>query len=397
MIDHAMYSSILGTNVAGRARKMQSDVIMKETWWQDIQSQISYAYDMFHDVGDEHFVLNDLHPEDDPNKVAVPIKFIRHTSQTYSKDPVTYWLQLQPGQEDVVDYFDEMYRKKYRNRHPVGLYWDIMDESGKYNKWLCVNVANADQNQFPTYELLRCDYLFQWIHNGKKYECPGVLQSQNSYNSGLWLDYRFQSVQDQQKFAVPLNSTTETLFYNHRMLIDSNLYNLDAEPRAWLISKINRVSPDGITRITLAQDTFNQHQDYIERDGEGNVIGMWADYWSQNIEPTFVQEDTYSSITSTIIVSGKPQFRIGGSAKTFTITFKNEDGEILPDHDPGVWSFFIGDELLPNNLFDLTLLDDGVRIKVKFLGDDSYIGKILTVKNTSEEITAFLDVEILPL
>ncbi len=180
--------------IPGRVRKMQSDIIMLNTWWQDIQTQKAYAYDMFHDVGEEHFKLNNLHPQDDPNKVVVPIKFIRHTSQTYSKDPVTYWLQLQPGQGDVVDYYDEMFRKKYNGTHPVGLFFDIMDENGEYNKWLCVNKANADQNQFPTYELLRCDYKFQWIHNGHKYECPGVLQSQNSYNSGLWVDYFIQSL-----------------------------------------------------------------------------------------------------------------------------------------------------------------------------------------------------------
>lgn len=174
------FQSLHESSIPGRARKIQSDIIMRGTWWEDIQSQVAYAYDMFHDNGDEHFLLNDLHPQEDQNKVSVPIKFIRHTSQTYAQDPVTYWLQLQPGQEDVVDYFDEMYRKKYGNHHPVGLYFDIMDESGHYNKWLCVNTANFNQNQFPTYELLRCDYLFQWIHKGHKYECPGVLQSQNS-------------------------------------------------------------------------------------------------------------------------------------------------------------------------------------------------------------------------
>lgn len=145
---------------------------------------------MFHDVGDEHFELNDLHPQDDPNKIAIPIKFIRHASQTYAKDPITYWLQLQPGQECNVDYFWNMYTNKYGNTWPVGLYVDIMDESGKYNKWLCVNTANYNQNQFPTFELLRCDHVAQWIHKGHKYECPCVLQSQNSYNSGLWLDQK---------------------------------------------------------------------------------------------------------------------------------------------------------------------------------------------------------------
>ena len=396
MITFNNFQSMHESDVPGRAKKIQSDTIMLNTWWQDIQAQIAYAYDMFHDIGDDHFELNDLHPQDDENKVAVPIKFIRHASQTYSKDPVTYWLQLQPGQEDIVDYYDEMYRNKYGNFHPVGLYFDIMDESGKYNKWLCVNTANYNQNQFPTYELLRCDYVFQWIHKGHKYECPGVLQSQNSYNSGLWTDYKLQSVEDQQKFAVPLNPTTETLFYNHRMIIDSCLYNPDAEPRAWLISKINRISPDGIARITLAQDSFDQHNDCIERDENGNIIGMWANYYNSNIEPTFVPEDIPSTtITSRITCSGKPQFKIGGSAKTFTVTYYDNENQEITGYDAGSWSWSIDGDLLPNTLVNYAI--DGNKIKVKFLGDDSYIGKILTITNTSEDVVSSLDVEIIAL
>jgi len=45
----------------------------------------------------------------------------------------------------------------------------------------------------------------------------------------------------------------------------------------------------------------------------------------------------------------------------------------------------------------LTLTYTGNRVKVKFLGDDTYIGKILTIKNTSGDITSTLDVELLPL
>lgn len=180
MIDHSMYSTILGTNVAGRARKMQSDNIMLNTWDQDIQAQTAYLYDLYHDLGTDHLRLDDLHPQSDENKVPIKIKFIRHTGQTYSKDPVTFWLQLQPGQECNVDYFPSMYEKKYEAKWPVSMFIDIMDESGKYNRWLVVDMANYNQNQFPTFELLRCNYVFQWIHKGKKYECPGVLRSQNS-------------------------------------------------------------------------------------------------------------------------------------------------------------------------------------------------------------------------
>lgn len=180
MIDHKSYAKMLGTSINGRARKTESDMVVLNSWWEDIQSQTAYMYDYYHDTGDERFQLIDLHPDRNSDKVPISIKFIRHEKQSYNKDPVTFWLQLQPGQECVLDYYEEMYQNKYGNIWPVGCYVDIMDESGKYNKWLCVNTANYNQNQFPTFELLRCDYIVQWIHGGHKYECPAVLQSQNS-------------------------------------------------------------------------------------------------------------------------------------------------------------------------------------------------------------------------
>ena len=187
-ITHEMYSQILGgNNTLGRVHKQQSDMVMKETWWNDIQAQIAYCYDYSHDVGDERFKLIDLHPADDANKTPVAIKFIRHESQSLQKDPVTFWLQFQPGQECALDYYDTVLGKKYGSIWPVGTYWDIMAEDGKYNKWLCVNLANYYSNQFPTYQLLPCTHVLQWIHKGKKYECPGVLASQNSYNKLLRL------------------------------------------------------------------------------------------------------------------------------------------------------------------------------------------------------------------
>lgn len=399
MIDHSSYAKMLGTIIDGRARKAESDMVMLNSWWEDIQSQTAYLYDYYHDTGDERFKLRDLHPDDISDKTPIPIKFIRHEKQTYNKDPVTFWLQLQPGQECNVDYYDDVFGNKYDAIWPVGLFIDIMDESGKYNKWLIVNTANFYQSQFPTYELLACDYVFQWIHKGKKHQCPGVLQSQNSYNSGIWTDYKLSSVEDQQKFAVPLNDITETLFYNKHLIIDSALYNADSEPRRWKISKVNRISPNGISRVTLVQETFDQHKDYIERDENGKVIGMWADYYDSYVEPISNDTDdiSYSSIISDITCSGKCQIKIGGSAKTFTVNYYDINGEPLSDYTPGEWSFMIDGLYIPNTLVTLTPSDNNRNIKLKFLGDDSYIGKVLHITNTSGQITASLDVEIIPL
>ena len=184
MISLSEYGQIIGgykTN--GRARKAISDQIMLNTWSQDIQSQTAYIWDYYRDIiSEEAFQLNDLHPEDDRYKIPLDIKFIRHEKQSYQKDEVTFWLQMKPGQECNAPYYDEELGRRYGAIFPVGMYIAIQDESGKYNRWLVVATANYEQSQFPTFELLRCDYNFQWIHDNKKYQCAGVLRSQNSYN-----------------------------------------------------------------------------------------------------------------------------------------------------------------------------------------------------------------------
>ena len=182
------------------------------------------------------------------------------------------------------------------------------------------------------------------------------------------------------------------------MIIDSPLFNSDAEPRAWLISKVNRISPNGIARITLAQDVFDQHNDYIERDSDGNIIGMWANYFNSNIEPAAIIADDneyYIPVTSVITCSGKSQFRIGGSSKTFTVNYYDDSGNEIVDYNIGEWSFTIDGETVSDEL--LNLAAENNKIKVKFLGDDSYIGKIITVTNTSGSVISSIDIEIIAL
>lgn len=182
------------------------------------------------------------------------------------------------------------------------------------------------------------------------------------------------------------------------MIIDSRLYNPDAEPRAWLISKINRISPDGIARVTLAQDTYDQHNDYIERDSNGNVLGMWANYYNSNVEPTPIipdQDDTPSTVTAKITCSGKPQFKIGGSPKTFTVTYYDSENQEITDHAVGSWALYIdGERLIGRTVMYEYISDQPNKIKITFNGDDSYIGKVITVTNESIDVTATMQVEV---
>jgi len=66
---------------------------------------------------------------------------------------------MQPGQECNLEYYEEVLGNRYDTIFPIGCYVDIMHEDGTYNKWLVVDKANYNGNQFPTFEILRCDYL----------------------------------------------------------------------------------------------------------------------------------------------------------------------------------------------------------------------------------------------
>lgn len=184
--------------------------------------------------------------------------------------------------------------------------------------------------------------------------------------------------EDQQLFVAPLNRDTEKIYYNQRLLIDNKVL---TEPRAWSVTKINRIAPNGIVRVGLAQDKYDQHQDYIEIDNEtGEVVGMWADYYKNVVSPT-EKEDPILPIHSSISYSGlSPEIKSGGGYKKFTVNFFNGDKPI--DLVSGEWMFTINGA----DATDLiNVISDENYVKVKFVGGDAYINSILTITYTSND------------
>ena len=70
------YKRILGLtgNTVGQVNKIQSDIILEQTWWNDIQSRVCYIYDYFHDS--EKDLNKNLDSANDELKFAVDAKFI---------------------------------------------------------------------------------------------------------------------------------------------------------------------------------------------------------------------------------------------------------------------------------------------------------------------------------
>ena len=188
-------------------------------------------------------------------------------------------------------------------------------------------------------------------------------------------------MEDQQKFIVPLNSLSELLYYNQRMIIDSKVdVKRGAEPRAWQITKVNRLNSTGTVLVTLAQQQFNQHTDYVEYedpDDPATIIGMWADYYADGTPATDekpVEEDVHSVITYV----GKPNIKSGGSFKKLEVNFYEGDNPI--DFKLGHWSFEM-DGADASSLVETE--EDNNQIKVRFIGSEDYMGKTLKVSYSS--------------
>lgn len=204
-----------------------------------------------------------------------------------------------------------------------------------------------------------------------------------------------ESQENQTKAILPYNDITKTLYYNVRTIISADL----PEPITWRVTKVESVSHKGNILFTFAQNNFDQHHDYIERDDEGRLIGMWADYHRDTNLPSDkpIQTNTYlSGDYAEITFAGKePHIKVNGGYKAVTITYYNVETP-LDDQTPGIWSYFIDDTDV-TDLIKVLETESPNTIKIKFMGDENYLGKVLTVKNIRNAIVAELQLYIVSL
>ena len=375
-----------GAKTLGQIRKEESDFIMEETWDDDIQSRICYIYDYKHD---DQPTLNVGMTYENTTKTKIDAKFIVSKYGSIDKDQIEYHLQFKPSQPvffnpgDELYYYETDYRQKYGvSTFPVGLFCDIPDDNGVYHKWLIC--AKEIANQFVKYYILPCNYYYQWIikEKEKRIKCQmwGVDRQQLSYDAGSWRDYNFEAGNNVEKILLPLNPVTENIYYtddneNMRIIISARV----KHPMVWRVTKVESTKPQGLLSITVKQDMFNPHTDYVNLEtGE-----MYADYYDTKIEP--VNADTTVSSPLSVrseITASTPDIKVGGSYKLLTVHIYDKSGanitEQYTDKD-FQWTGFV----LDNDFTDKIIW--GARpnfnqIKIKFPNDKSYLDEILKVK-----------------
>ena len=399
-----------GAKTIGQIHKENSDWLMDETFFNDPQAKVCYIYDYAHDDCPDK---KDHITYENTTKTKIDAKFIVTQYGSISKDQVAFHLMFRPSQkmefseDDELYYFETDYRQKYDVIFPTSLYVDIPNEKGIYEKWLILTIEQG--NQFIKFNVLPCNYLFEWVEvNGSNRYLRrmwGVDRQQLSYTSGVWRDYNFESLDNVDKAFLPLNEITKNIRYvgddntNQRMIISAKV----DRPLVWKLTKLENTKPLGILQLTFSQTYFDEHKDCVERDGNGNIIGMWADYYTSEITPTDPTEpipipsSNYGTITASTST-----IKIGGSYKTLTITIYDEYGTDITEAYSDVdfnWSCSIDGEDFTNS--DIITWLKGATFnkkKIKFSNDRSYLEKILEIKceinKDAETIEATMQFEL---
>ena len=388
----------------GQQLKAMADDVMQQTWDNDIQTRQCYIYDYYHD---DQFDggLYGYDPSLSKTKIPVSLKFIIKAYKSAAKDDPEYHIQFEPNVWNSMSCKPQWFIDGYEKlgiRFPVGLYCDIPNDRGVYQKWLIF--YDEDANQFPKFGVMKCNYLFMWIkddgiHRYKR-KMWGVDRSQSSYTSGRWKADKTVQLDNQDKFWLPWNQISAEIKHDQRMFISM----LQDEPYVYLISKINNTSPKGVIECTVVQDSFNKNTDFVDNDPKSPTYGeMYANYYSSTVVPEEVPVEI-ETITDILSIEAKTySVRINGGSKVVYAKILDKDGnDVTNNYDSSLleWSFsFKDDEFVEDGLIvidEAYSFKDGnqYKCKFKFKGDEVYLNERITVTLKVNELSASADLDI---
>ena len=344
----------------GEAKRRNAQKIMDASWMRDPATKPVYV----------KWVDSGLPVIDDDDEI-VYAKYNIKSYHNITGDEIAYLLQFRL--EDM----------RNNTNIKVGSYVQIMNEMDEPEWWLITHFD--DRTQFRQFSILKCLWIYKWVAkvDGKRviHQCLAPPRNQNSYNSGTWLDYTFQIVENQSIAVMPTNNDTRTIAYDTKFLISEPGRN---PPIAWKVSKIFNSFNGDITRFTMTQEQFNPATDNAEL--------MIASYYESAVEPEVIEmEETPTVSNLEMVYSGQPAVRAGGGYKKLTLKSRI-DGKLVDASGDIEWSIDFG-----GNEGKLETRPEGNVFKVKCLPDYSLIGKTFTVIAQREQSTAQLILEVISL
>lgn len=341
----------------GEAKRRNAQKIMDASWKRDVATKPVYV----------KWVDSGLPVVDDDDEVLYA-KYNVKSYHNITGDEVAYLLEFR---------LDDM---RVRPDIKVGSYVYIPNEMGEYEWWLIWHYD--DRLQFRQFSILKCTWVYKWtsFKDGHRviHQCLGVTRNQNNYNSGCWLDYVFEVVEQQHVMLMPSNDDTNILTYNTRLLV-SNVGRYP--PIAWKISKVQPSVVNDTVRFTMTQEQYNASTDDYEQ--------MIADFRKSVVEPELPEpEEIQTTNDLEITYSNSPAVKAGGGYKKFYIKERIAD-ELVDVTEDVEWIVnFDGNE----DKLEWSASDNTIRIKC--MSDYSLIGRTFSLIAKTKRGSKSLIVEV---
>lgn len=340
-----LFMSRMATHGFSTSRKVfeQSNLIMDKTFDRDVNYKVGNLYDVN---------CNFLE--------KVEYKYQYTFSYSVNKDKVEFLAQFRPFYHPEIKYKGEDGVER------LGFYLDVPNDMGTPEKWLIF--GRNDTLSFTRYNMLKCNWTFKWIVDGKIMTALGCLRNRNNYNSGVWSDGFVTSVENQSAFFVPSNDVTKTINYDTKFMISDTT----VHPRVYEVSKLEDTFPPGIIRVVLVQ----AHYDPVKDNAE---LGI-CNYYSDAITPIYPEEE--EKLNATISYNGSsPVLTKAGRGRKITVVITDNDGVIQTDITPAYSFKLNGEDIAVENLVNYDIEFDPndnskLSIKAKY---EAPVGDIVTI------------------
>lgn len=217
---------------------------------------------------------------------------------------------------------------------------DMLYDKRRKLYWICLESYDRDEILCAG-KLVRCNYIMKWQDESKNiFEYPVFEINSTQYNSGEYGDKTMTLGSSQHLITAIADENTIALNHGQRFFWDRN----KIDPTVFKITQSDTTAMNydkGLVKITVTEDQYNPDVDSIEN---------WlCDYFKVS--------------TVTILYSGNPTIRVGGTKTLNVDTTDMVEWSVESD---------IGATITPNGNF----------VKVKCPNDSSLVDKTIKVNAT---------------
>lgn len=341
----------------GETMRRQSDMIVNATWLNSVAARRVQVKWLNRGLPPEYTSVDEF---EDPIDAHFELK----SAYSLNSGESPYYLTFRPG---------EMVR---HTEIKVGAYVSIPNTDNIPEWWMIVFIE--DDNELKKAQILKCNWTFGWVADGKIYRHLGVLRHGSSTREVDENAYT-TVVNGNGMMLMATNFDTQTIRPGQRLLISDEGR---TPPLSYSVSTITDTMPVGVTRFVISQGTFDAQHDNAEL--------MLANYYDSNVEPECCDPEEEILSTAAITFNGvTPTVKVGGSYKVFTASFSDENVTV----DKWLVSDENGDISADTSNYTIEYLDKQMKLKVA--PNYALISKVLIVQVIgTDKSTAEVRVEV---